>query len=570
MGYRDDQFYKLYPGALQNAPSNKEFLFPGKTSRKLTSVSNDTKQVKRGFMTSLLFDNQTLGLTPAEKQRLKTRLNFQFNPTVITQQVANSEDMMLPFLQNPGNWATPVMSNNNFYFELFLDRQFEANQSENRSFPIPGNPPAEDIVINLDRINPTQVGVMADLAVLYRLIGQGLDATTMSIFRKLSERSQAYSSDPADTSAFSSAVPITEGTGSQRSPIDQNINAGNYAFIAALPVRIVFSSLFMVDGFVTSTAVRFTKFNANMVPVQCTVSISMQAMYIGFAREKTAFTVALSDDTLPAAPTPGSPGASPPSGGTPATPGPKVGDPADAKKLKEFESKILKRFRIAVSDKFIDWNKNPGIPVSTPAKTDLSFDYTLRGILGGNWLYCFMGFPLISGSKDDIIAKYLREGNRMSINYSFNANITRPGFAPDEPPTVFLGAFSGDSSMSKDSGGSPIIDSEKKWKSARYIATTDDQVVISVPPDPIGSRSGLNLYLPNAASFQAFCAANKQVTVTLTFRMEVKLMSTDKGETSRTYDKVLTISNTVKPDRPIYMDYTFDTISTGSDSTGPR
>jgi hypothetical protein len=72
-----------------------------------------------------------------------------------------------------------------------------------------------------------------------------------------------------------------------------NANFGNSAFLVSLPVRIVFSSLFMVEGFITSTNVTFNKFNSNMVPTQCVVGITMQALYIGFAREKTYLTQSL-------------------------------------------------------------------------------------------------------------------------------------------------------------------------------------------------------------------------------------------------------------------------------------
>lgn len=563
MGYREDQFYNLYSDALEQRSGNKSFRFPGSTSRKLTGLTNDSKTVKRGFITSLLFNNQTLGLTPNEEAKLKTRFNFQFNPSVIAQQVNNSEDMLLPLLQSPGNWATPVMSNNNFMFELFLDRQFEVNETlSDPGWRVGG----EDLVEEFAKLDPRQVGVMADLAVLYRLIGQGLDATTLSIFKKLAERAQAYSSDTADESESASTVPITEGAGDQRTPIDQNINAGNYAFIAALPVRVVFSSLFMVDGFVTSTAVRFTKFNANMVPTQCTVSIAMQAMYVGFAREKTAFTFALSDDTPPAAPTPGTP-----SGGSNPTPGPKVGDPADAAKLKEFEDKILKRFRIAASDKFVNWPKYPNYALRTVYNADQDDDvieYTLLGVLGGNWIYCAMGFPLLGDSPgDDMISKYFSEGNRMSLRYSFNLNITRPPWAPDEGgSSILLGAFSGSSSMAKDSGGGEIIDSEKKWKAARNIATTANQVVITKPTDSYYQNYlPEHLYLPNKASFEKFRDAGNKVKITLSFNMEVNLTSANQGSTSRIYNKVHRYE--YKLDKPVFLDFTFDTIVSGPPST---
>jgi hypothetical protein len=70
-------------------------------------------------------------------------------------------------------------------------------------------------------------------------------------------------------------------------------NFGNSAFLVSLPIRIVFSSLFMVEGYITSTTVTFNKFNPNMVPTQCTVGIQMQAMYMGFAKKDTFLTLSL-------------------------------------------------------------------------------------------------------------------------------------------------------------------------------------------------------------------------------------------------------------------------------------
>lgn len=70
-------------------------------------------------------------------------------------------------------------------------------------------------------------------------------------------------------------------------------NFGNSAFLVSLPVRIVFSSLFMVEGYITATTVTFNKFNPHMVPTQCAVNVTMQALYIGFARKDTFLTSSL-------------------------------------------------------------------------------------------------------------------------------------------------------------------------------------------------------------------------------------------------------------------------------------
>jgi hypothetical protein len=48
--------------------------------------------------------------------------------------------------------------------------------------------------------------------------------------------------------------------------------------------------MFMVDGFITGTAVDFLKFSTTMVPLQIRVGLTMNAIYIGFARERTFLT----------------------------------------------------------------------------------------------------------------------------------------------------------------------------------------------------------------------------------------------------------------------------------------
>ena len=77
--------------------------------------------------------------------------------------------------------------------------------------------------------------------------------------------------------------------------IGANAALGNSAFLSPMPIRIVFSSLFMVEGFVTSSAVAFQKFSKTMVPTVCTVTLNVQAMYFGFARKKSFLSDAILD-----------------------------------------------------------------------------------------------------------------------------------------------------------------------------------------------------------------------------------------------------------------------------------
>ena len=68
---------------------------------------------------------------------------------------------------------------------------------------------------------------------------------------------------------------------------------GNSAFLVSTPVRIVFSSLFMVDGFIQGSAVNFTKFSKDMIPTMCAINITVEAKYIGFAKKDTYLTETL-------------------------------------------------------------------------------------------------------------------------------------------------------------------------------------------------------------------------------------------------------------------------------------
>lgn len=96
----------------------------------------------------------------------------------------------------------------------------------------------------------------------------------------------------SDSTSDSEDKPPIEFNAADAKSIIYN-NYGNSAFLVSLPVRIVFSSLFMVEGYITSTMVTFNKFNASMVPTQCSVGITMQALYIGFARRDTFLTTTL-------------------------------------------------------------------------------------------------------------------------------------------------------------------------------------------------------------------------------------------------------------------------------------
>lgn len=286
-----------------NVPrENPEFKYPGKTVRFLeeqrrfdssSSVkspsSRRTFELRRGFIKNL--QPATLRAMP------QSRCNFQFNPQEIRQSVSMREDIYNPILLSAEQLSQPIGGNVTFQFDLFFDRSLELASSLS---PLPGR---EEDAPAAATAGPDKVGVYADLRVLYDVIGQGINADLLelqrenlkSAYRAKLTRDSAYSSpsdeteddetqvDPASPSEFDSAE-ITGLLGD---------NIGNRAFLIPNPVRIVFSKILMVDGFVTGTNVDFLKFNTDMVPMQCRVSLSVYAMYIGFAKQKTFLTSTL-------------------------------------------------------------------------------------------------------------------------------------------------------------------------------------------------------------------------------------------------------------------------------------
>ncbi len=107
MGYREDQFFNLYSNYsnFESMQGNPAFKYPGRFAQALggpPGVLRPVKTVKRGFMTSLAYNNPTLGLNAADSEKLKRRLFFQFNPSRITQSVNVTDAVLDPAMQSPG------------------------------------------------------------------------------------------------------------------------------------------------------------------------------------------------------------------------------------------------------------------------------------------------------------------------------------------------------------------------------------------------------------------------------------------------------------------------------------
>lgn len=296
-GYRNNGLFNIDQNAEKvsdGGVSNDRFLYPQSFIRFLTAQDalNGTTtgtyppyQIQRGYIRNLR--QPSLGDTPINK------CNFQFNPQDIRQSVQMREDMYLAVLQDPAQLAQPIGAQMNFQFDLLFDRQMEVARGEGGKGDFgPGATTIAD-----------QIGVLADLQVLYTVIGQGLSknmvdsqlkAIQNNATRVYGNANPIAEEDPG-TTADTTTPPAAEFSAYDPASVEnantfQSMNDGNAAFLMPNPVRLMFSTLFMLDGFITGTNVDFLKFSTKMVPVTCKVSISMMAVYIGFARKDTFLT----------------------------------------------------------------------------------------------------------------------------------------------------------------------------------------------------------------------------------------------------------------------------------------
>jgi hypothetical protein len=326
-GYSSDQFYNLdseigFTDGSTNFNRNEKFMWPGPIETHVgKSGLFKKKKVERGFikMLTTTFANgpDFSGLEWANKQCF-----FQFNPQTIRRNVQMREDMMHPLLQDPGQFAVPVPGNATFAFDLMFDRSFELNRGRESAGSDSGN----DILAGKA---PDEIGVLHDMRILDGIVGQGISEELIDyiayrgqfIYQSDSNNpnNQVATTDTTGVSATGASATTATGDPYDIEKIKSNLgqNVGNQAFLIPNPVRIVFSSLFMVDGFINNMDVAYVKFTENMVPSQVVLSISMQAVYIGFARKDTFLTHSLAnaDPAVVTPPAPAPPAPVPNNGG---------------------------------------------------------------------------------------------------------------------------------------------------------------------------------------------------------------------------------------------------------------
>lgn len=286
----------------KNAVNGKEGNFPA-----------NTIPVQRGYMRMI---TEAYGSDEGAIALGKRRLHFQFNPETLTRMVTARNDVQLWQNQDPFQFTQPIPGDANFSFELMFNREAEvasaSYRDENgqvvksnkaaqfsRTIKTKVQAPGHPSLAGSTRIedNPydqswvTDIGVLADLMVFDQIIGQGMNKDLIDkIVAKAEATTKAYNtalSSKGDTADVADKQITFEY---DKAATYLGTNIGNSAFLVAQPIRVVFSSSFMVEGFVSSTNVIFNKFNASMVPTQCIISVQMQAMYIGFANKDTYLT----------------------------------------------------------------------------------------------------------------------------------------------------------------------------------------------------------------------------------------------------------------------------------------
>lgn len=281
------------------------------------AIIGEKTRVQRGYMRLV---SEVLGDTQDIRRLGRRRFHFQFNPDTLTRSVTARNDVQLWMNQDPAQFTQPIPGDANFAFEIVLNREAEvasgryrtgsgisaerktAATAENLNNPFSALNEEERSTAyaqSYEQSAVTDIGVIADLLVFDQIIGQGINKELINAILDRSERIFNKKKSEQSTSATQDAEDQeTPEVTFSRTQATKYLNGafGNSAFLIAQPVRVVFSSLFMVEGFITSTNVVFNKFNPSMVPTQCTISVQMQAMYIGFARKDTFLTATYADD----------------------------------------------------------------------------------------------------------------------------------------------------------------------------------------------------------------------------------------------------------------------------------
>lgn len=283
------------------AGDNPPFIYPPRYLR--NAETGTSVKLQRGYLRMMLPKEKGMPTSSLERKRL----HFQFNPDSITRSVTARNDIQMWMNQSPEQLTQPIPGDSNFGFRLLFNREpdvysgtFSPNGEATAKIVVDAGQGAQELSVSenassdnfIDFTSATDIGVLADIMVFDSIIGQGITSEMVDYLKDRSERYRKYSQAKYDLTYAGSeeAPPRPEDfdTGQAKEILTNNF--GNSAFLISNPIRVVFSSLFMVEGYVTNTEVVFNKFSPNMVPVQAFVNVTMQALYIGHAKKDTFLT----------------------------------------------------------------------------------------------------------------------------------------------------------------------------------------------------------------------------------------------------------------------------------------
>jgi hypothetical protein len=300
-GYASDQFFGFsgYETTGQSIHrkqnDNPSFIYPAnKTSPLFTTDGGDytSKNIQRGFIRGIYPAALGKVATPNSSKVKQRRLFFQFNPTTLDRSVQMSSSVLNPLLQDPSNLLQPVPGMSDFSFDILFNREAEVVSKRHSNATGTDTLASNSLTGNISNYGtkdmPTtssdvsNIGVLADLYVLDSIIGQSITQDMVDFLKDYWNNASTLSQSSYDSENASASFTFD----SDKFQTTVQANFGNAAFLSPLPIRVVFSSLFMVEGFVTSSSVQFIKFTSNYVPTICKVTLNIRALYVGFAREK--------------------------------------------------------------------------------------------------------------------------------------------------------------------------------------------------------------------------------------------------------------------------------------------
>lgn len=303
-GYANDQFYGIGAagedvpqvfGRYVIAADNPAFIYPDREVRVVDSSGKEQLvKMQRGYIRSMITNVQG---APVSIRKCA----FQFNPQLLQTSVQMNQDVLNAYQQDVSQFAVPLAANSNFVVNLMFDRSMELNNGSRDPFKATD---IEGSQLYLDQ-SPEQIGVFRDIGELNAIIGAGItpqlkDLAVWNAKQQITAEGNRLAAAnggtalPADAARVQAALSKSADT---TTGLLSNANYGNSAFLMPLPVRAVFSSLFIVEGFVNNVDITYSKFTTQMVPMQAYVNLSMSATYVGYAKKNTYTSISLAQQS---------------------------------------------------------------------------------------------------------------------------------------------------------------------------------------------------------------------------------------------------------------------------------